>query len=562
MRKGNIILWMILLGMVGVSCSDGDDVAGTPTGNVLTCDFIFSISQPGGMRMANDVVQTEESMFRGLQNVQVIPFATAEAAAVAVDDVPQMKTTLFTNENKVTDKYYYYTADCQIADGTNRMLAYGQAAPVTGKELVKENGKLVHNLENVIQDNLTPSAINFQLQEIHGSTEVTSVTDAQELADYLTDIAKTPGWSTTADAELKQLYRDFIRAGQESTGLLAGSAAYVKEHVKSLKSQLDGRTDDLSKDIKTSIGDIDNVACLQNQYPSSLGLPDGAAALRWTGKGLGNQFSVRTTWTTLDNINSINRFTYPAELWYYVNSAIMTSNQTVGRENYKSAATWDGLLSSHYKDGTAVDYQTKSIAVTDPLQYGVGRLQLTLKAITGTLKDSKNNDVTDGTAAKLPLKGIIVTGQHPVGFDFKPKTPKDDVNTRFIYDPVVGMTGTGADETVNTLVLQSYDGEKVYVVLEMQNNTGHAFHGKDAVIYNGSKFYLVAQVNPANPAEQGTGECAGRVFTQDHTTTVTATVSSLAKAYSCIPDLLDPRLEIGVQVVTQWIQSTTTTVKL
>lgn len=559
MRKGNIILWMILLGMVGVSCSDGDDVAGTPTGNVLTCDFIFSIRQPGGMRMANEVVQTEESEFRGLQNVQVIPFATAEAAAVAVDDVPQMKTTLFTNENKVTDKYYYYTADCQIADGTNRMLAYGQAAPVTGRMSEKENGILVHNLENVIQDNLTPSAVNFQLQEIHGSTEVASKYGAQALADYLTDIAKTPEWSTTADAELKQLYRDFIRAGKESTGLLAGSTASVKGHVKALETALSEKSDALSTAIKANITAGESVLTTYDDYLANIGLPDGAVALRWTGEGLGNQFSVRTTWTTLDNINSINRFTYPAELWYYVNSAIMTSNQTVGRENYQSAATWDGLLSSHYKDGTAVDYQTKSIAVTTPLQYGVGRLQLTLKAITGTLKDSKNNDVTDGTAAKLPLKGIIVTGQHPVGFDFKPKTPKDDVNTRFIYDPVVGTTGTGADETVNTLVLQSYDGEKVYVVLEMQNNTGHAFHGKDAVIYNGSKFYLVAQVNPA---EQGTGECAGRVFTQDHTTTVTATVSSLAKAYSCIPDLLDPRLEIGVLVQTKWIQSTTTTVKL
>jgi len=559
MRKGNIILWMTLLGMVGVSCSDGDDVATTPPEKVLTCDFIFSIRQPGGMRMANEVVQTEESMFRGLQNVQVIPFATAEAAAVAVDDVPQMKTTLFTNENKVTDKYYYYTADCQIADGTNRMLAYGQAAPVTGKELVKENGKLVHNLENVIQDNLTPSAINFQLQEIHGSTEVTD-DGAQELANYLTNIAKTLGWSTTADAELKQLYRDFIRAGKESTGLLAGSTASVKGHVEALEAALSEKSDALSTAIKANITAGESVLTAPApDYPANIGLPDGAAALRWTGEGLGNQFSVRTTWTTLDNINSINRFTYPAELWYYVNSAIMTSNQTVGRENYKSAATWDGLLSSHYKDGTAVDYQTKSIAVTDPLQYGVGRLQLTLKAITGTLKDSKNNVVTDGTAANLPLKGIIVTGQHPVGFDFKPKTPKDDVNTRFIYDPVVGTTGTGADETVNTLVLQSYDGEKVYVVLEMQNNTGHAFHGKDAVIYSGSKFYLIAEIDPAG---QGTGDCAGRVFTQDYYTKVDVTVNSLAKAYSCIPDLLEPRLEIGVQVVTQWIQSTTTTVKL
>ena len=40
------------------------------------------------------------------------------------------------------------------------------------------------------------------------------------------------------------------------------------------------------------------------------------------------------------------------------------------------------------------------------------------------------------------------------------------------------------------------------------------------------------------------------------------TVSSKENAYTCIPDLLEPRLEIGVQVVTKWIQSTPTTVKL
>lgn len=559
MRKGNIILWMILLGMVGVSCSDGDDVATTPPEKVLTCDFIFSIRQPGGMRMANEVVQTEESMFRGLQNVQVIPFTTVGAAAVGADDEPQEKTTLFTNENRVTGRYYYYIENCRIANGTNRMLAYGQAAPVTGRTSEKENGKLVNNLAEVITNSAKPSAINFQLQEIHSSTEVASKYGAQALASYLTDIANTNGWSTTADAELQQLYRDFIRAGQESTGLLAGSTASVKGHVEALETALSGKSDALSTAIKANITAGESVLTAPApDYPANIGLPDGAVALRWTGTGLGNQFSVRTAWTTLDNINSINRFTYPAELWYYVNSAIKTSNQKVGRESYEAAGTWGSLLNS-YLDGTAVDNQTMSVAVTAPLQYGVGRLQLTLKKIVGTLKDANGEDVTGGTAANLPLKGVIVTGQHPVGFDFKPKTPEDDGNARFIYDPVVGTTGTGADETVNTLVLQSYDGEKVYVVLEMQNDTGHAFHGKDAVIYPGSKFYLVAQLDPAG---LGADDYAGRVFTQDYYTKVDVTVNSLAKAYSCIPDLLEPRLEIGVLVETKWIQSTTTTVKL
>ncbi len=65
-----------------------------------------------------------------------------------------------------------------------------------------------------------------------------------------------------------------------------------------------------------------------------------------------------------------------------------------------------------------------------------------------------------------------------------------------------------------------------------------------------------------NPAGKGSGAYAGRVFTQDYTTRMTMSVTSLAKAYTCMPDLLAPRLEIGVQVVTKWIQATTTNVEL
>ena len=126
---------------------------------------------------------------------------------------------------------------------------------------------------------------------------------------------------------------------------------------------------------------------------------------------------------------------------------------------------------------------------------------------------------------------------------------------RFIYDPIVGTTGT-----VNTLVLQSYEGETVPVVLEFKNKTGNKFHGKDGVIYPNTKFYLIGQVDPTKG--EGEEDLKSRVFTQDHITMMTMKVTSLANAYSCMPDLLSPRLEIGVQIVTQWIQSTPTTVIL
>ena len=91
-------------------------------------------------------------------------------------------------------------------------------------------------------------------------------------------------------------------------------------------------------------------------------------------------------------------------------------------------------------------------------------------------------------AENLPLTGIIIGGQHTVGFDFKPiNAEQSDVDARFIYDNEIS-----ASNNINTLVLQSYDGETVPVVLEFQNNTGNSFVGKNGIVYPGTKFYLIA----------------------------------------------------------------------
>jgi hypothetical protein len=136
----------------------------------------------------------------------------------------------------------------------------------------------------------------------------------------------------------------------------------------------------------------------------------------------------------------------------------------------------------------------------------------------------------------------------------KPRGEQTDVDGRFIYETTI----VDGNQT-NTLVLQSYDGEKVPVILELKNNTGHAFTGKDGIVYPDTRFYLIGLIDPAG---KGTGECAGRVFTQDYTTTMSMSIASLANAYTSMPDLLAPRLEVGVQVVTKWIQATTTNVEL
>lgn len=542
--KCNRFTWILsLLGMMMASCSEGDDMVNETVPQ--QCDILFSVGKSAGMRMASDVVTATTS--RDLQKLLVIPFQTEGAADVVGTDVPLISTTETSDFTKVeTGSTHYYSANSRLMRGTNRVLAYGLAAKVSGKESEAQNG----TLETTLVSRMMPSDITFNLKSICGTT--TANAQAQALADYLTAIANTEGWSTTSNVSLKTLYRQFIQIDAEGMGIMAGSAANVKQYVAALESQLG--TDELSVKIKANINS-DAKSCLDNGYPSastSLGLPDGAAALRWIESE--KAFSVRTTTTTLDNINGIHRYTYPAELWFYTNSGIKTSNTEVKKEDYEGR-TWDWLLTNKYKDNTFVSVDTRSVAVENQLQYAVALLQMTLKPITASpLKDSKDNVVVYDADHPLTLTGIIIGGQHTVGFDFKPQLPKSDVDARIIYDKEVTTTGTN-----NTLVLQSYDGEKVPVVLEFENKTGKAFTGKDGIIYPDTKFYLIAQLDPAG---KGEGDCAGRVFTQDYITTVTMKIESLANAYSCMPDLLSPRLEIGVQVVTQWILSTPTIVKL
>ena len=553
MKKIHIISGLLLLNAVLISCSKWDDVIVTPPKQY---DLAFSVGHQNGMRMANDVVQADNS-FRGLEKLWVIPFETTDAVAVTVNSYPLLSIATGTEANKVEDQNYYYIGRCSLKQGTNRVLVYGQAKPIEGKESEIQNGKLE---TRVGEEVIVPADISFSLQSICETTDVDQ--KAQDLADYLTAIANTTGWSTTDNSELKALYLDFIHADSDGTGLMAGSAAHVKAYVKALQAQLG--TDELSEAIKTNIGDIDNVACLNNGYPSastSLGIPDGSAALRWIASD--NAFSVRTQTTTLDNINGINRYTYPAELWYYVNSTIKTSEKEVGLTKYQQTSNWNTLLAEYDEESVAVT--TKSAAVVEPLQYGVARLQMTLNRIQGELTDSKYQNVPYGSAANLPLTAVIIGGQHTVGFDFKPMEPQSNVDARFIYDSVVGEPdNTTGKYTVNTLVFQTYDEEKVPVILEFENKTGQKFTGKDGVIYPDTKFYLIGEIDPADGTKQegASDAVTGRVFTQDYTTVVTMTVTSLENAYSCMPDLLSPRLEVGVQVQTKWVLSTPTAVKL
>ena len=493
--------------------------------------------------------------FSAMDQLVAIPFHTSGEKVEATDE--PLIDLVGLDEDDMTKEYdaekynTYYVDRCNLMTGTDRMLVYGKAKPAHSD--LSYDPKVHGQLSALPTIRKKTADIQFSLTSIRESTEASA--DANALANYMTTIANTPGWSTTTVPTLKSYYLDFIRMGSEGAGLMSGAAANIKAFVAALKALLTG-SDALSTAI---IANIDGTNISGNDYPRSLGLPDGAAAIRWTG----SQFEVKTTTTQLDNINGINRYTYPAELMFFADSPIRTSAEEVTKTVYQeNTETWDAFLNTYYKGSTAVNTNTKAVAVKNPIQYGVAKLDLTLTGMSTTLKDAKDEVVPNTSMTTLPLTGVIIGGQHTVGFNMKPQEPQTDVDGRFIYETTVDATNLATEGyKTSTLVLQSYDNEKVPVILEFKNNTGHAFTGKDGTVYPETRFYLIGMIDPADKKEEGK-DYTNRVFTQDYTTTMSMSVTSLAKAYTCMPDLLAPRLEVGVQVVTKWIQATTTNVEL
>ena len=535
------ILYSLLLGMMMVSCSSADDVVDDANDQQVAkqVDLLICVGNKASMPLQVSANTRSDDTFEGLEGLVAIPFNTTNGDPVKSSDVPLIDIVGSTEEtSRVESHNNYYVNHCYFMTGTNRVLVYG--------------GKL-----NALPTKRTTlDNIHFSLSSIRNTTDPHS--QATDLATYMTNIANSNGWSTTENPTLKSYYLDFIHAGAEGAGLMSGSAAHIKAFVAALKKQLEDRSDAVSTAIKANIDK--NASIESNTYPRSIGLPDGAAVLRWmknekTGE---EEFSVRTTTTTLDNINGINRYTYPAELMFFTDSPIRTSAEEVSKITYQTTdLTWDAFLNTHYNNSRTVNTATKAIAVENPLQFGVANLQLTLTGMSAELKDAKDDKVTNADMEHLPLTGVIIGGQHTVGFNMKPQGEQTDVDSRFIYE--TGVVSGDAGKSINTLVLQSYDNEKVPVILEFENRTENVFTGKDGVVYPGTRFYLIGIVDPKG---KGTGACAGRVFTQDYTTTMSMSVTSLAKAYTCMPDLLAPRLEVGVQIVTHWIQVTTTNVEL
>ena len=546
-------------------CID-DELQQNQNDNVVA-DLAFAVTSASkpSTRMTNAIVQGDGQPYRGIDLLKIVPFAVNRK--ITATDMPKLFQIVGGGEKPVETRPYYYFNNCTLMSGVASFLSYGRAPRIT-PENKAANGSIVETFPA----DMAPKDIRFSLESI---SQRTMNAIAISLAEYMTSIANAEAnaiaWKQTSNTTLQLMYKNFInQIGTSSNGeILPGSAADIYAFAQALKHDLQALSLSETNDIALRdaiISKIDTYNSSWNGFPASIGLPDGAVVIRWVEAN--QEFEPQLAYTSFADINGIDRFAYPAELYYYGNSLINTSSLDNRKASYTDQE-WNAVLATYEHAPGVVTSSTKAVAVIDPLQYGVAHLQIALK-MTGTseLEDARGINVPVGDT-NFPLTGIIVGGQLPVGFDFSPNTSYpvySEGDVKFIYDSQVKTNGESGDKyfylsatedaekVTNTLVLQSYDHQKVPVLLEFINNSGVDFKGQDGIVYQGTKFYLAGEVDPAD----GTGADAstvGRVFTQDHTTTLNMKVTSLAKAYNVVPNLLSPRLELGIQLVL-WTSTT------
>ena len=547
--------------------------------------------------MGEDVTQAQTSpVFRGIDNINLIPFAISGDAVsnsdsrVGDQNITLPNTTansLTTDQLTSTGNAHVYN-DVSVPVTTNAFLFYGKAIDAsagTNASSVADMFKYGTLKADGLSE-ATLSGISFTPVAIAATPNIDK---GNTIATYLTDIANaTSGgkaWSAvTADAStgqgkaLADLYKNFI-------SMTAGSSTNIQLAVQDLYTSLLGLNDQTTDNqaviaaIETAIKNSDYVSAATDGkltftdavkgYPEDNNLPDGAAALKWDAGS--NKFTASTDKSVLDDGTSIaamNSYVYPANLWYFVNTKIKTDNAERNGD-YTTGNSWETILGKYANDDATVQASTRSIALKKQIQYAVGRLD-TKVTLASTLYDHTGAVVTANTNG-FPIKSILVGGQKAVDWQFQAPTAKDAAQYT-IYDKEVpsGMAATTSGSALNhTLVLETADNQAVYMVVELENNTGKDFAGHNGdVIKAGANFYMVAKLDPSSqtsgevtqPGNSGTTTLS-RVFQQDYTTTANLKIvenngtnhdKGLGAAYNVIPDLRTPALSIGLSVDLTW----------
>ena len=544
-----------VFGMIGAmalsfnACTSDDEVANENIDQKeVKTRFALSLTKSVKTRMdaqyaqVGDIVDGVEQAgeFRGMSGIQVFPFnaRVTDNSTIANNPIALADFTRFFAENVNAQVY----TDVTIPVGTSDFLFYGKIADNGGEGELKAS----YDEQTLGMGSTVAEAINFDLVPI---VETPSFEGGQAIIDGLnavyTAIPEDDSWNE-------------LRAAFES--LKAGSwnsvAAFMEDMYAAVKAGDPDETDITGAIEAAEFVTSDGLANLKGDaFPRDLKLPDGAVQVAFAG----GEFKYVDGSVEGLNVPTMDVYTKPAELYYTVNTQGVIDEETTHAPNFNNYEVWNDVITTEYETNVApVTLQTKSVVLLDQVQYAVGRLDATVKVSEETVKDSgAEGGVANYVAVPAdgyPVTGILIGGQKQVTWDF---TPVEDAKEFTIYDANVegaAVVGT-ASEPMYTLALETKADQVVNIAVEFEN-TGDDFYGVNhQVIPAGTKFYLVAQLDPTKASNYAAGEL-DKVFFQDHATKLDLTIgeTSLQNAYNVVPDLRSPKLEFGLSVNLEWQQ--------
>lgn len=590
---------MLLASAAGmVSCSsDSIEPTGGPgvTGQVVKTQFAINIPYGGNSstnqakkvtRMTDEMTQ-QSNNFRGISDIVLLTFngdpsTAGNTEATRIIEIGTDANAYAQEENR---KLY---RDIEIPVGTSHMLFYGRATRKSG-DTDFQAGKIkdvgTKTTEKVLAN------ISHELTPINSTANFTADADADKIIDALNTIAKakvtegkdytwaTIGNETTLPTWLTENEKKFLAARyNEFTKLKAGSKTSVVEFIKNLKTALVGETGEptipaerkLTKEIYdkcvAALGAIESI-----NFPGKFNLPDGVASLSWIAGESKFAYNAPEN-VTIGTGNFINyqKICYPAELSYFVNTTTMVSDKDMSNLNdFPAYNDWTNPTGANWTgknfDEKAVENSTKTVGLRAPVQYSVAVLKSTVRCNAATLEDNakeagsfdKNQQISVPTNG-FKVTGILIGGQ-PASVDWKYEPASTGSFDNTIYDKemngsMAAKNETSASNANYTLVFDNKKSDTqspVYVTIELENNSGQAFYGKDGIIQKDTKFYLVGQLNP-NKEGQAKPTGVNRVFMQDYVTTANFNIKNLKDAYNCIPDLRTSGINVGLAVDLSW----------
>ena len=326
--------------------------AETPQGKNEVVKTQFAISMPsqlknGANRMPATTVQKNGmEQFQGMTGITLIPFAKPGeitgsdfrlGSNIELDPLTKSEVDSKANQAKV-----YKDVDIPLT--TASFLFYAKSAASGSK----------FQVGSLVASDLTaqPSTFQFGLEPIR--TDVSTMMAASghggKLMLYLTSIANatdgTKAWYETEDAAMAALFTTFSSLHGLSSAEVERVLTDLNKSLKPLRS-----SNALANKIAQAIAnatyaavnasdEVELVAELDN-FPAEYDLPQGCIDVKWDA---GSHSFIEGLYS---NMADPSTFTYPAQLWYYVNSTIKTSNVSQQTAYASTTNSWDDIFQSN-----------------------------------------------------------------------------------------------------------------------------------------------------------------------------------------------------------------------